>query len=73
MLIHCGSAEEIEAMMKENFQLVANLCFSALAEVFSNSSMFGGQDSDSFKIKYKKVIQRTKQVIKFKEKHHARN
>lgn len=73
MLIHCGTAQEIEEMLKKDFTLVANLCFSATAEVFSNAQMLGGRDSISFKIKFKKVLQRTKQVIAFKEKIYAGN
>lgn len=55
--------------MKEDFSLVSNLCFSALAEVHSNSAMFGGTDSDSFKIKLKKIKQRIKQVAKYQEQY----
>lgn len=64
MLIHCSSAKDIEEMLKSDFVLVANLCFSAWAEVNSNSTMFGGKDSLSFKIKYKKLLQRVHQVVK---------
>lgn len=67
MLIHCGSAKEIEQILKNDFVLVANLCFSAWAEVNSNSLMFGGKDSLSFKIKYKKLLQRINQVLKYME------
>lgn len=67
MLIHCGSALEIDTLLKADFQLVANLCFSAWAEINANSNMFGGRESMSFKIKYKKLIQRVNQVLKFQE------
>lgn len=73
MLIHCGSAKEIEEMLKSDFTLVANLCFSAWAEVNSNSMMFGGKASVSYKIKYKKLLQRVHQVLKFLEAYEKNN
>jgi hypothetical protein len=39
------------------------LLFSALAEVHSNAAMFGGFDSDSFKIKAKHLLKKGKAVI----------
>ena len=69
MLIHCGSSQEVDSLFQKDYQLVINLCFSSYAEVLSNSALFGGKDSISFKIKMKKVIQRIKQVKKLlKEK-----
>lgn len=62
MLIHCGSAKEIEQILKNDFVLVANLCFSAWAEVNSNSLMFGGKDSLSLKLNIKNFY---KELIKF--------
>lgn len=39
------------------------LLFAALAEVHSNAAMFGGGDSDSFKIKAKHLDKRGRQVL----------
>lgn len=41
----------------------ATLLLTALAEVHSNAAMFGGVDSDSFKIKAKHLEKRGRQVV----------
>lgn len=40
------------------------LLLSALAEIHSNSTMFGGINSESFKIKWKRLEQRGKSILK---------
>jgi hypothetical protein len=41
-----------------------SLIITGLAEIHSNSEMFGGLDSKSFKIKYKQIDRRSKSIIK---------
>lgn len=65
MLIHSGTSPEVSAKLQTHPRLVINLLLSALAEVHANSLLFGGSDSTSFKIKLKKITQRTKLVYKF--------
>ena len=63
MALHTSTAKEIENMnldKKTSFTLL----ITALAEIHSNAGMFGGIDSTSFKIKWKKLNKRGKQLIK---------
>ena len=46
------------------------LLLSGLAEIHSNAKMFGGTDSTSFKIKWKAITQRGKQITKIKSQKH---
>lgn len=70
MLLHSGTAEEIAS--KEWFKFSNDedkifgltLLLVSFAEVLSNAKMFGGIKSQSFCIKYKKLCQRSKQIIK---------
>lgn len=41
----------------------ATLLLTSLAEIHANASMFGGIESTSFKIKYKHIAKRGKQII----------
>ncbi len=70
MCIHQCSATEIDEMCKIwSIKDAFTLLLAALAEIHSNSRMFGGENSDSFKIKFKKLEQRGKQICKYyKEK-----
>lgn len=45
----------------------ATLILTGIAEVHANAEMFGGFDSDSFKIKIKQIIKRGKQVINYRK------
>lgn len=62
MNFHTMKADELELFWED--RLSATLFFTAYAEVLANCQMFGGQDSTSFKIKRKKLIQCAKQRIK---------
>ena len=66
MALHMGSAKDIQKLCEEteDKRLLLTLIISAFAEVHSNASMFGGIDSTSFKIKWKKINQRAKQIVK---------
>jgi len=46
-----------------------SLLLTGLAEIHANAAMFGGIESTSFKIKFKQISKRGKQIIKMmKEK-----
>ena len=62
MDIHLLKADGVEEFCKNPYALTSLLV--GLAEVHSNSQMFGGLDSTSFKIKWKSINQRGKQIIK---------
>ena len=64
MDIHCLKSEGVEEFSKNPHCLT--LLLSGLAEIHSNSQMFGGMDSTSFKIKWKAITQRGKQILKIK-------
>jgi hypothetical protein len=64
MDIHTLKSEGVEEFCKNPHCLT--LLLSGLAEIHSNSRMFGGMDSTSFKIKWKAINQRGKQITKIK-------
>lgn len=59
------SENMIQWIDEEKTQTLASLYLTAWAEILANASMFGGFESESFKIKRKKLIQHGK---KLKEK-----
>lgn len=61
MDIHTLKSEGVEEFSKNPYALT--LLLSGLAEIHSNAQMFGGIDSTSFKIKWKCINQRGKQII----------
>lgn len=64
MKLHVLKAEELEAFCQEPATLLCPLLLSSLSEIHSNSSMFGGIDSESFKIKWKNLDRRGKKICK---------
>lgn len=56
------SEEIIEWIKKEDKYMLASLYITAWAEILANATMFGGINSDSFKIKRKKLIQNGKKL-----------
>lgn len=66
MDMHCLKADGVEefAFRPE----AATLMLTALAEVHANSTMFGGVDSTGFKIKWKHLDKRGRQVCEAMEK-----
>lgn len=62
MDFHTKSGEDLIDLWKS--PLAPTLYFTAWAEIIANSIMFGGQDSTSFKIKKKRLLQAGK---KFKD------
>ena len=61
MDIHLLKADGVEAFCKNKYDIASLL--TGLAEIHSNSTMFGGIESTSFKIKLKSITQRGKQII----------
>lgn len=68
MDIHCLKSEGVDEFCTNTHCLT--LLLSGLAEIHSNAKMFGGMDSTSFKIKWKAITQRGKQIIKIKSEKH---
>jgi hypothetical protein len=66
MILHTSKAEEIERYMNEEWTVkeAITLLVAALAEVHSNASLFGGIESDSFKMKWKTIDKRGRQICK---------
>lgn len=62
MDIHLLKSDQVDEFSKNPYSLTLSLV--GLAEVHSNSNMFGGLESDSFKIKLKRINQRGKKIIK---------
>lgn len=62
MDIHLLKADQIEEFSSSIY--AATLLLTGIAEVHANAEMFGGFDSDSFKIKIKQLTKRGKQIIK---------
>lgn len=62
MVLHTATAEEIKSLnwSKNHY---CTLLITALAELHSNAEMFGGIESTSFKIKFKKLNQRGKMLM----------
>lgn len=54
MLLHSSTFEDIEKIDGMQKETIATLLISALAELHANAQMFGGVDSTSFKIKWKR-------------------
>lgn len=67
MVIHTESAEEIDRYCREKWETsdAVTLLIAALAEIHSNSRLFGGIDSVSFKAKWKTIDRRGRQILKF--------
>lgn len=55
-------------MIKEIPELTISLLVTGLAEIHANAEMFGGLNSIGFKIKYKQINQRGKQILKILNK-----
>lgn len=66
MVIHSGSAEEIEGKLNNKWskQDALTLLIVALCEIHANAELFGGITSTSFKIKWATINRRGKQIIR---------
>jgi hypothetical protein len=66
MLFHTGCSEEVaKHLTKLDTKSIITLLIASLAEIHSNAEMFGGIESTSFKIKWKNIDRRGKQVFKY--------
>ncbi len=64
MVFHTIKADDVEDFINNNdIKTVLTLLVTALCELHSNASMFGGIESDSFKMKFKQLDRRGKQVL----------
>lgn len=61
MDVHCLKGEDVEEFSRD--PLAISLLISALCEIHANASMFGGIESTSFKIKWKQIDKRGRQVF----------
>lgn len=61
MDIHTLKSDGVKDFVQNPYALI--LLLTGLAEIHSNCQMFGGFDSISFKIKYKCISQRGKQIL----------
>lgn len=61
MDVHCLKSEDVEKFSQH--PLAVSLLISALCEIHANASMFGGIESTSFKIKWKQIDKRGRQVL----------
>lgn len=63
MMLHTLKGEELTQFITNNTKKVlCSLLISALSELHSNAKMFGGIESDSFKIKWKALDKRGNKV-----------
>jgi len=62
MEIHTIKAKELSFFIKNKEAI--SLLITGLSEIHANAEMFGGIESINFKIKYKQIDSRGKQIIK---------
>ena len=67
MDIHLLKSDGVPRFSQHPYALT--LLLTGLAEIHANAQMFGGTESTSFKIKWKSLNQRGKQIIKIKTNH----
>jgi hypothetical protein len=63
MFFHTCSSEDLEETSLD-YKDLFTLLITALAEIHSNAEIFGGIESISFKVKYKQLERRGKQLLK---------
>lgn len=69
MVLHTIKSDDVEDFVKSNsVQTVVTLLLTALCEIHANADMFGGIDSQSFKIKFKQLDRRGNQILKLLKK-----
>ena len=65
MDLHTMNAAQVDDLInKLSVEQIVTLLITALAEVHSNAAMFGGIESQSFKMKYKQIERRGRQICK---------
>lgn len=69
MVLHTIKSDDVEDFVKSNsVRTVVTLLLTALCEIHANADMFGGIDSQSFKIKFKQLDRRGNQILKLLKK-----
>lgn len=63
MLFHTATPEQILSHPGITLKDICTLIITSLAELHANAELFGGMESDSFKIKHKKWAKRAKKVL----------
>lgn len=64
MVFHTIKSDEVQEFINSNdIKTVLTLLVTSLCELHSNAAMFGGIESTSFKIKFKQLDKRGKQVL----------
>lgn len=64
MVFHTIKSDEVQEFIDSNdIKTVLTLLVTSLCELHSNAAMFGGVESTSFKIKFKQIDKRGKQVL----------
>lgn len=61
MQVHCLKGKDVEVFSKDSDAI--SLLIAGLCEIHANASMFGGIESTSFKIKWKQIDKRGKQIL----------
>ncbi len=65
MTLHTIKSEDVPTFVENKpIETILTLLVTSLSELHSNASMFGGIESTSFKIKYKQLDKRGKQIMK---------
>lgn len=69
MDLHTIKADDVEEFINKNsIKTTLTLLVTALCEIHANADMFGGIDSQSFKIKFKQLDRRGNQILKLLNK-----
>lgn len=65
MVFHQSNASELNFWLEKNQdkKMISSLYLTAWAEIFANSQLFGGFESEGFKIKKKKLLNHGKKVF----------
>jgi len=68
MVLHTCTADQLATKLSEwSSEHAFSLLVAALCELHANAKMFGGIESTSFKIKWKKLNKRGKQIVKYNQ------
>lgn len=65
MEVHTLKTEQVPDFCKGDKRIACTLLLTALAEIHSNAEMFGGMESDSFKIKFKHLEKKGKAICQY--------
>lgn len=63
MDIHTLKTDQVEEFCRDEPEISCTLLLAGLAEIHSNCQLFGGMESDSFKIKFKHLEKKGKYIL----------